>query len=336
MNARVSLSGPLTRALCLLVCLLGAGHAPASPPRGSVAPPITLKDLNGQTVSTEKLAPRALVLIFGQISHEGVQQACADVLDSLSDPRLAGDVVVPILIVSQDAPPAQLKDEAVQGRYPAIILQDPKREAFGAYHVLVIPTIVVVDDKSKVVYSLPAYLQKSRTLLTESILTATGKESPEQFELSLDPKAPVETHESIRAERLVHLGHELTRHGLYEMAEARFTEATALVPGHTGAMLGLGDLMLRQDRLAEAEPLFRSVLAAHPDSQDAVLGMASVQLQHGGDDVVRAQESVQSLIDKDPQQPRARYLMGLIQERRGDTAAAAAAFKKAAELLMDR
>lgn len=336
MNARALVAGPVVLGLCVLVCVAVAARAWASPPRGSVAPPITLKSLNGEEVETAKLAPRALVLIFGDMGHDGAKQACADVMETLADPRFAGGSAVPILIISQEGTPAQLRDQAAQGRFPAIILQDPKREAFGAYHVLVIPTIVVVDGQGKVVYSLPAYMQKVRGVLTDSILTATGQETPEQFEQSIDPQAPAATHEEVRADRLVHLGQELTRHGLYEMAEARYTEATTLVPGHVGAMLGLGDLMLRQDRLDEAEPLFRSVLAAHPDSADAILGLASVQLKRGGDDVAKAQEAVQKLIEKDPKQARARYVMGLIQERRGDMAAAAAEYRKAAELLMDR
>lgn len=335
MNIRACVIRPILRIMCLLACIAAAGTAAASPPRGSAAPPISLKDLDGQVVLTEKLAPRALVLVFGEMSHPGTREACADVMEVMSDPKFAGGVAVPILVVAQAAPPSQLKEEAAKGRYPPVVLQDSKREAFGAYHVLVIPTIVVVDGKGKVVYSMPAYLKKSKSLLTEAILTATGKESQEQFDQAVDPKAPSETHETVRADRLVNLGEELARHGLFEMAVARFTEATALVPGHVGATLGLGNLMLRQERLAEAEPLFRSVLATHPDSAEASLGIASVQIRRG-DDIDTAQATVQGIIDRDPKQSRARYLMGLIQERRGDTAAAAAQFKRAAELLMDR
>ena len=323
-------------AAMLIGTLLNPASIAASPPRGSVAPPITLPDLSGTPVSTAKLAPRTLVLIFGELDHDGTRQACSDVLDVLSDPRFANDAVVPVMIIAQEAPDARLKEEAAQGRFPAVILHDPKRDAFGAYRVLVLPTVIVVDGKGKVVHSMPGFLRRSRDILTEALLTATGKEPEEQFERTIDPKAPDVPHEAVRADRLVHLGAELTKHGLYEMAEARYTEATSLVPGHIGATLGLGELMLRQNRLTDAEPLFRSVLAVHPDSVDAALGIASVQLKRGGDDLPKAEAGVKAIIDKDPTQARARYLMGQIHEQRGEFAAAMAEYRKVAELLLDR
>jgi len=333
-------AGRSAASLALLLCLLTLARplsaATASPPRGSVAPAINLPDLSGQIVSTAKLAPRSLVLIFGDLNHDGAKRACADVLDVLAEPRLAGVAAVPILIVAQDLPAAQLKEQAAQGRFPAIILNDPRRDAFGAYRVLVIPTVVIVDGQGKVVHSLPAFLQNSREVLAQALLMAAGKETAEQFERAIEPNAAEVPHEQVRADRLVHLAVELTRHGLYDMAEGRYKEATELAPGHVGATLGLGDLMLRQNRLDDAEALFRSVLAAHADSADAALGLASVQTRRGGDDLAKAEASLKAILAKEPGQPRARYLMGQILERRGDCPGALAEYRKAAELLMER
>lgn len=327
-----------TVALC---SLLGAGApapAGASPPRGSPAPPITLKDLDGTTVSTEKLAPRALVLIFGELTHEGIRQTCENVLDALADPRLTGDSVVPILIVAQDAPVAKLKEEAAQGHFPALILHDPKRDAFGAYRVLVVPTVVVVDGKGTVVHAMPGFLPRFKDVLIEALLLSAGKESPQAFEQVIDPKAEaVVPHEVVRADRLAHLGVELTRHGLYDMAAARFGEAISLVPAHTGAKLGLAELLLRQDKFSESEPLFRSVLATSPDAIEASLGIAALRIKRAtGDDTAQAEASLRALIEKSPSQPRGRYLLGRICEGRGDLAAAAAEYRKAAESMLDR
>jgi tetratricopeptide (TPR) repeat protein len=217
-----------------------------------------------------------------------------------------------------------------------LILHDPKRDAFGAYRVLVIPTVVIVDGQGKVVHAMPGFLPRFKEILAEALMVAVGKESQEQFDQSIDPKAQAAGHETVRADRLVHLGSELTRHGLYEMAEARYTEALALSPGHTGAKLGLGDLMLRQDRLSDAEPLFRSLLAANPESLDAALGIASVQVKRGGAEVEKALTSVRALVEKNPNQPKARYLLGQIYERQGDCTKAAAEYKRAVELMLDR
>ncbi len=322
----------LAATLLSLAALLAGTRALALPADRSDAPPITLQDLTGRTVSTGALAPRTLVLIFGELNHDGARQACTDVLDVLTDPRITADSVVPILIIAQDAPLPQLKELAAQGRFPPVILHDPKRDAFGAYRVLVIPTVVVVDGKGKVVHAMPGFLQRFKEILLDSVLASTGKITPEQF----DPKAQGTAHDTVRADRLVHLGIELTRHGLYDLAEARFTEATKLVPGHTGATLGLGELMLRQDRLADAEPIFRSVLASNPDSLEAALGLAAVQVKKGGDDLPKAETALKAILEKDPKQPRAWFLLGQIHERRGDIAGAMTEYRKAAELAIDR
>jgi tetratricopeptide (TPR) repeat protein len=317
-------------ATVLAAAVLGA------PPEGSDATPINLKDLADKEVSWAALSSHPLVLVFGELSHEGVKQTCGDVLDVLAEPRLIGTGAVPVLVIAQDAPLAQLREFAAQARFPAVILHDPKRDAFGAYRVLVVPTVVVVDTKGKVVHSMPGFIPRFKDVLGESILVASGKEPKERLEETIDPKAPVASPETIRADRLVHLGIELTRHGLYEMAEARFTEATKLSPGHIGATLGLGELMLRQDRLSDAEPLFRSVLASKPDSIEAALGVAGVQVKRGGDDLAKAEASLNGILQKDPKQAKARFLLGQVFERRGDASRAMVEYKRAAELALDR
>ena len=325
----------LAAAIAALATLLPLSTAGAAPADGSDAPPVSLSDLSGKQLSTVSLAPRTIVLVFGELNHDGTKQACADLLEVLSDPRLDNSGVVPIMVIASDAPPAQLKEVASQGRYPAVILDDPKRDAFGAYRVLVVPTVVVVDGKGKVVHSMPGFLQRFKEILTDSILLSLGKESKEQFEQSIDPKGQSAAHETVRADRLVHLGTELTKHGLYELAEARFTEATKLSPGHVGATLGLGELMLKQNRLSDAEPLFRSVLAEKPDSVEAALGIVAVEVGRGGDELSKAEASLKKILEKDPRQARAWYLMGQVHQSRGNSADAAGDYRKAAELALD-
>lgn len=312
----------------------GALHAP---PRGSTAPPIVLRDLDGAQVRTEQLAGRTLVLIFGDVGHEGARKASADVMETLAQPRFARDSVIPILVVAQDRAPGELKEQASQARFPALILHDPDRAAFGAYRILVVPTVVVVDGKGKVVHSMPGFLPRFRELLAESILVATGAESMEQFEQSLAVAGPLPTDKNRhRADRMVHLGDELARHGLTEMAEARYAEAVDQVPGHIEARLGLASLMVRAGRLEEAEAQYRRVLEDDETNVTARLGIAGVLLRQGTGDMDQAEATLRAVLDKDPLQPRAWYLRALIHEQRGEFAQAAAGYRKAAELLMER
>lgn len=333
---------PRRFAVLLSSALLFAGAAVATgtvhaPPRGSTAPPIALRDLDGTTVRTEQLAGKTLVLIFGDVGHEGARKASADVLETLAQPRFARDSVVPILVVAQDRPPAELKEQAAQARFPALILHDPERAAFGAYRILVVPTVVIVDGKGTVVHSMPGFLPRFRELLAESVLVATGAESKEQFEQSLAVAGPLPMDKDRqRADRMVHLGDELVRHGLTDMAEARYNEAITLVPAHMEARLGLASLLVRAGKLVEAEAQYRQVLTDNEANVAARLGLADVLLQQGTGDVAHAEATLRSVLEKDPLQPRAWYLRALIHEQRGEFVQAAAGYRKAAELLMDR
>ncbi len=325
-------------AASLALLLTAAAHSAApNPPRGSDAPPIVLSDLNGMPVDTAKLAGNTLVLVFGELYHKRARQACAEVMEIVDDPRFARDAVVPILIIAQDAPPKELREEAADGKFPSIILRDPKRDAFGAYRVVVVPTVVVVDGHGKVVHALPGFLPRFKDILTGAILLSTGKVSPEDFDRVLDPDGvPSPSKETLKAGRLVDLGEQLMRRGMADMAEERFNEALTVVPGHADALLGLGDLMLTQSRLDDAEARFRAVLASTPDSTEATLGVAAVQILRAGDGLALAEATVRQVLAANPRQPRAHYLMGLVQERHGDAPAAAASFKKSAELLLER
>lgn len=325
-----------TLARYVVLAVLAAAPCAAAPPRGSQAPVIDLADLDGTPVRTDTLGDRTIVLIFGELTHDAARQACADTLDVINDPRLAATSVLPILVIAQDAPIHTLKEAAAAGRYPATVLHDPKREAFGAYHILVIPTIVVLDPTRRVANSITGPVPRFKDVLRESILLASGAKSEEQFQRSIAPNAGAPSPEAVRAERLVHLGDELARHGLLDLAESRYSEAVAAAPDHVGAKLGLATVLLRARRPAEAEALFRSVLAADPDSVDAALGLASVQSQGTAAELDQAQAAVEVIIARSPSLPKARYVLGLIYERRGNIPLASAQFKKAAELFIER
>ncbi len=107
-------------------------------------------------------------------------------------------------------------------------------------------------------------------------------------------------------------------------------------PNHLPAHLEYGQLLLRRRRLPEAEREFRSVLAQQPSSTQALLGLAFVQTLRGGKELDFADRIARDILAQNPSQPRAHFLLGLVAEQRGKTEDAAASFKKAAQLLLER
>lgn len=321
----------LTAAACI-----AAGSA-AMPPRGSEAPPLVLADLDGNVFDAQSVQGRPYVLIFGELYHQPTREGCAVIERVLDDPRLAGDRIAPVLVIAQNASRLDLKTQAEALDFAGVVLHDPNRRAYEAYRVSVMPTVVVVGGDGRVIYSLAGVTPRMGDIVTDALLVGLGRLSVERFEAALHPDAASELSEvEIRAGRVTLLARQLARRGLDEMADEKYREAIALWPQSVEARLGLGRLNLKRHRIAEAEAQFRAVLAENPDLVEATLGVAYVQAVRGGNELDQAETLVREVLDRDPTQPRAHYLMGMILEQRNKMPEAAASYKRAAELLLER
>lgn len=328
--------------MAVLACvLIGVMAGPAAAvtqlKRQAEAPAIVLKDLGGTEVSTAKLRQSTLVLIFGEAYHDKTRQACTLVDTALRDPRLQGQRIVPLLIVTQTPTAENLRLGAGE-KLPATILLDPARQAFGTYEVAVMPSIVVVDGEGRVAHAMAGLSGRFGDIVTDSLLYATGKLSLEHLELTLNPQ-PTTTPASenqVRAERIAMLARQLGRRGLDQMAIEKYREALALASDQPAAHVELGMLLLKGKQLAEAEAQFREVLSKQAGDAQAAMGLATVQITRGGAELTEAERTVRDVLARNPSNPRAHYLLGLIGEQRGKLEDAAASFKKSAQLQLER
>lgn len=304
--------------------------------RGMTAPPIELSDLEGVEIGAETLAGHTVVLLFGELYNEKTRAASAQIQAALESEELAGRGIVPLLIVAQSAPRAELRESAAEAGVRWRVAHDADRRVFGVYRVAVLPSLVVVDRDGRVVHAVAGYIDRFGDQAIDAVRVSEGLLSAEDFERSLHPAPAGMTETQTRAARLTSLARQLVRRGMSEVAEEKFAEALALEPAYAPARLGLGALHVRRGRLAEAELEYRAILAAEPSSLDARLGLASVQALRGGDEIEAAETALRSILASNPGEPRAQYLMGIVHRERGELEEAAASFQAAAELLMHR
>jgi tetratricopeptide (TPR) repeat protein len=330
------------RRAAVLVLLAGAlGFASlaaaASPPRGSEAPRIVLTDVEKAKFDSSTYKGKTLVLIFGELSQEKLGQACADIEGALSDSRLPKDSAVPVLLVAHEPTAEGLAKARQGGHLPRLVVNDPKREAFGAYQIVVVPEVVVVGPDGKVVYAMPSFTPNFKEVLTEAALLAAGKIDAAQFDQTLArPGNGQVSGPEAKASRLAHLARELTRRDMPEMAEQKYREALEAWPKCVEARLGLGELLLSQDKLDEAEASFKAALELTPGSTDAMLGLDAAAIKRGGEGLSKAENDVRRVLAGNPKLARAHYLLGLVHQQRSEQADAAACFRRAFELLMER
>lgn len=88
-----------------------------------------------------------------------------------------------------------------------------------------------------------------------------------------------------------------SRAALYQGAVQLYGQAIALNPDDLKARVALGNLLLEKYNNAEAQDLFREVLAAHPEQPDALLGLA--RSQHF-DHSIEATETVKLALAANP------------------------------------
>jgi Flp pilus assembly protein TadD len=276
------------------------------------------------------------VLIFGELSHEKLAQACADTDEALHDPRLPKDAAVPVLVVAHEPSAEALTKAREGGHLPRLIVNDPRREAFGAYQIVVVPMVIIVGPDGKVIYAMPSFSPNFKEVLTEATLLGAGKIDAAQFDQTLaHPANAAVSGPEARGSRLTHLARELARRGMPELAEQRYREAIQSAPKDAEAHLGLGALLLDQDRLADADASFRTALELTPGSNDANLGLDAVAIRRGGEGLAKAETDLRRIIAANPKMPRAHYLLGLVHQQRSEHAEAAVCFRKAFELLQE-
>jgi tetratricopeptide (TPR) repeat protein len=126
----------------------------------------------------------------------------------------------------------------------------------------------------------------------------------------------------------------LARRGADDLATSSFQDAIALNPDCLPARIGLGTCLFFRGELAEAETHFLHALSTAPDSVEASLGLISIQTVRGGEELKAAQERVNDLLRKLPNDARVLYYAAVVAEKSGDANTALGQYKRAAEVLL--
>jgi tetratricopeptide (TPR) repeat protein len=324
----------------MALCAAAFGRAPVAQAitqlrRGMECPPLALKGRGGAEVTTAGLRGRAAVLIFGEVYHEKTRQAWEAISVVLQDERLASEGIIPVLIATRDGEDEERKP-FFKGRVMPVLVSDSDRRTFEQFQVVVIPSVVIVGRDGHIVHVVAGLMPRLADIISDSLLFACGKLSEERLSRSIASVPTTQASENdIRADRLAHLASQLAHRGLNDLAAEKYRETLALNARHPEARLGLATLLLNQRHLPEAEAEFRAVLAANPESLDALLGLAYVQTLRGGPELDQAEIVVRAILARSPSHARAHYLLGLISEKRNKPEDAAANFKKASEILLD-
>jgi len=324
--------------LVCVIALTGSRAADGDLKRGDAAPAIDAVALDGAAVKSAEMRGSLLVLLFGEADHQRTLDAQQRIAGVLADPRFTPARPRWLMIVPRAAgegPLPKTPGSAAASTVEPVTLVDAKREIFGAYHIVVLPSVFVIGGDGKVVHAITGLNHRFADVLADALTFAAGKMSEEEFDRRLHPDAAGPASEAtLKAGRLMRLGQHLVQRGMDSMAEQKFREAVAADGDFAPAHLALGAFLLRHDRLDDAEREFRAVLERRSSDDDAALGVIEVQVRRGGAALDVAADALRPILVRRHDWPRARFVNGLLLEARGDQSAAAAEFKSAAEMLL--
>lgn len=305
--------------------------------RGEKPPAISLKAVDGTPFSLDAAGGRPVILLFGELYHERSLEAARFIQTLLDDARFGESAPRAAMIVAQQAEPSLLRDTARLRGLTMPVLHDRDRKVCAAYQVSVLPSVVILDGAGRVVHAMASLSPRFQDVLAGAALFAAGKSDKRAFESALRPTSrPAESDAAQRAARLSDLARQLLRTGRTDLAQDKYREALAVEPGYLPAFIGLGHRALQLRQLAEAEKHFQAALSLDATSTGAVLGLAQVEVLRGGDELPRAEERVRALLAIRPTEAQAQYLLGYICEQSGRTQDALTAYRRAAELLLER
>ncbi|MHC5022512.1 MAG: tetratricopeptide repeat protein [Planctomycetota bacterium] len=327
-----------TIALGLAILLAATTNAGTSDlRRGDPAPVISGTSLDGRPMRTAEMRGRPLVLLFGETGHARTRTAFEQIVAALDEPDLTGQPVTWLVILSSHSDVNDVASLGSTRRRLPLMLHDADRAIFRAHEVVVQPSVVVVDEEGRVVHAISGPTERLGDIVHDAVLLACGRLSAERFEQMLHPesrRAP--TDNEIHAQRSLRLADRLLANEMVMMAEEKYREAIELDATCVEAHVRLGALLRREGRLDEAESLFSTALALEPDSLEAMCGLAHVGALKGGDALNRAADVAREVVRRDPAHAQGHYVLGLIHQQRGEHEQAAAQFRDAADMLLER
>ncbi len=323
--------------LTVLHCTAEPVRATNKLKRGDPAPSLALRTIDGQQVNTDEWKGQIGLYVFGATEHKNTRLAYGDLQDILDSPSLKEVKVQWLLILSKSSKPQESVVPESQKRKPNFICRDADRTAFGAYGVIVLPTVVIVGKDNRVVHAQAGYSSRWKDIVQDALRLAAGQISVEAFDKVLHGNSErPRTPDQLRAEHLGRLAVQLVRRGMTKEAEAKFKEAIAFDSDTTVAHLGLGDLLLQRQEYKEAAVHFKHVFDLQPGNSDAALGLATI-LAHGSvEDMVKSEKLILETLQRRPKKAKGHYLLGLIHERRGEIQDALNSYRRATEILLLR
>jgi tetratricopeptide (TPR) repeat protein len=315
MIRRLSVDAVLTLALLPLVT---AGESRGDRLRnvqpGQPLPPFRCALLDGQSLASEQLAGRVLVLVYLSAEQSQSEKALVSahgVVSKIKNKELA------LVYMSADADKADyLREVRRRLAVDEPLALDTDRAYYGQLGLIAFPTTVVTSKEGKLLHVIASWTRDYEYHLDLYCRHALGELDDESLAGRLAARAPARDEARSKADRHRAMAGILRSKGRIAAAIDELKQALELDPQCSDAVVELAELLVAQGNVDEAERRIEEVLARQPDDHGAKLVLGLISLKRGQLD--KAEALLIDALKMNPDPIRVHYYLGQLYEEKGE------------------
>jgi tetratricopeptide (TPR) repeat protein len=297
---------------------------------GGEVPAFELRTLGGETVRSEDLRGKVVVLVFVAAQQRSSERATVGAHDIFQD--LHHDDLVLLYVSADTAQAAYFRQFRDRTNVHETFTLDFDRSLYGDLGLIVLPTTILIDREGRLAHIISSYKSDYEHVLKSHAMHTLGVVNDQELEKLLKTRTYERNRPGDRIARHRAAARLLLESGMTRDAENELRAAMGIDPQHADTRLDLAALYVDQQRVRDAEALVLAVLEEDKYHRRGRL-LHGVVTYHAGR-LDKAEEILTQALVLNPDPIQTHYYLGLIYEKKGDQEKALEHFKEALTRLM--
>ncbi len=298
---------------------------------GDQVPDFQLPTMAGETIGRADLEGKAVILVFLSAQQRSSESAAASGLAVYR--ALHHDDLALVFVTADTAHTAYFRQHRDKTNQHEPLGLDFERALYGQLGLIVLPTTILVDRDWKLAHVISSYRSDYEHVLMSYARHTLGVIDDDQLRRELETESfrPVRPADRIARHRAA--ARILRKSGMLADVENELRAALDIDPHHADTQLDLAALYLARGQVTEAGEIVDDVLAANPYHRRGKL-MYGVVL-YRADKLDEAELALREALVLNPDPAQTHYYLGLIYEKKGDTAKALEHYRQSLARLME-
>ncbi|MHC4419174.1 MAG: TlpA disulfide reductase family protein [Planctomycetota bacterium] len=298
---------------------------------GDRIPDLQLPTISGGRISRADLEGKVVILVFLSAKQRSSESAAASASAVYRD--LQRDDLALLFVTADTAHTAYFREHRDQTNQHEPLGLDFERALYGHLGLIVLPTTIVIDKEWKLARVISSYKSDYEHVLTTYAQHTLGLLDDDQLNRQLEAEAFRRDRPSDKIARHRAAARILWRSGMLADVENELRAALDIDPRHADTRLDLAALCLARGQVAEAGEIVDDVLTANPRHRRGKL-MNGVVL-YRADKLDEAEAALREALVLNPDPAQTHYYLGLVYEKKGDTARALEHYRQSLVRLME-